>query len=192
MFAVQFFVNSFSYRLFAEANYNNSGFCSHSTFKACFTLTVTIIPNHSAKYVSSKLHYSIQFHSQRVQRVHSNRGGARCAPAKSSLSLWSVLALLWTNMAACCLSCGLKTNILSSVQPELRVDHRSKLFSDSVCSTTSLDVWRHRHSCMLPTCQGVFKVFWLVQRYLNSHWSCFGNKEIRGTFELGDARSICA
>ena len=92
MFAVQFFVNSFSYRLFAEANYNNSGFCSHSTFKACFTLTVTINPNHSVKYVSSKLHfYSIQFHSQRVQRVHSNRGGARCAPAKSSLSLWSVL-----------------------------------------------------------------------------------------------------
>ena len=43
MFAVQFFVNSFSYRLFAEANYNNSAFCSHSTFKACFTLTVTII-----------------------------------------------------------------------------------------------------------------------------------------------------
>ena len=27
--------------------------------------------------------------------------------------------------------------------------------------------------------------FWLVQRYLNSHWSCFGNKEIRGTFEKG-------
>ena len=53
MFAVQFFVNSFSYRLFAEANYNNSGFCSHSTFKACFTLTVTMIPNHSVDYVSS-------------------------------------------------------------------------------------------------------------------------------------------
>ena len=40
---------------------------------------------------------------------------------------------------------------------------------------------------MLPTCQGVFKVFWLVQRYLNSHCSCFGNKEIRGTFEKGCA-----
>ena len=61
MFAVQFFVNSFSYRLFAEANYNNSGFCSHSTFKACFTLAVTIIPNHSAKYVSS--YTFIQFSS---------------------------------------------------------------------------------------------------------------------------------
>ena len=116
----------------------------------------------------------------------------RPSKVKSFVVVGAVLALLWTNMAACCLSCGLKTNILSSVQPELRVDHRSKLFSDTVCSTTSLDVWRHRHSCMLPTCQGVFKVFWLVQRYLNSHWSCFGNKEIRGTFEKGDARSICA